>query len=187
MSQKSLAEIGTPVRHFTIQLSATRRAARLARLLVERQLDEWGEEYEAAAQVVAELASNAVLHGHVPGRDFRLTLRLHAGRTLRIEVTDARGDRMPRLPGPVAQDTEGGRGLLIVAAYAHRWGLTQAPAGAKTVWAELDSRDLGVTREEPERGPSRSGRTSVQLGHHGLGRTDAERGGRGSVVSEVRQ
>lgn len=137
MSQKSLAEIGTPVRHFTLQLSATRRGARLARLLTERQLDEWGESYDAAAQVVAELSSNAVLHGRVPGRDFRLTLRLYADRTLRIEVTDARGDRIPRLPGPVAQDAEGGRGLLIVAAYAHRWGVVETAAHGKTVWAEL--------------------------------------------------
>ncbi|MFF8872461.1 ATP-binding protein [Streptomyces massasporeus] len=137
MSQKFATGISTPVRHFAIQLSATRRGARLARLLAERQLDEWGEAYEAAAQVVAELASNAVLHGRVPGRDFRLTLRLYADRTLRIEVTDARGDRIPRLPGPVAQDAEGGRGLLIVAAYAHRWGVMETAAHGKTVWAEL--------------------------------------------------
>ncbi|MFF5312869.1 ATP-binding protein [Streptomyces massasporeus] len=137
MSQKFLARISVPVRHFAIQLSATRRGARLARLLTERQLDEWGEAYGAATQVVAELASNAVLHGRVPGRDFRLTLGLHADRTLRIEVTDARGDRIPRLPGPAAQDAEGGRGLLIVAAYAHRWGVVETAAHGKTVWAEL--------------------------------------------------
>ncbi|MFE7896034.1 ATP-binding protein [Streptomyces sp. NPDC057424] len=154
MSQKSLAEISTPVRHFTIQLSATRRGARLARLLAERQLDEWGEAYDAAAQVVAELASNAVLHGRVQGRDFRLALKLHADRTLRIEVTDARGDRIPRLPGPVADDAEGGRGLRIVDAYADRWGLTRAPAGAKTLWAELGTRDPGVTGEGPDHGLS---------------------------------
>ncbi|SMQ17019.1 Anti-sigma regulatory factor (Ser/Thr protein kinase) [Streptomyces sp. Ag82_O1-12] len=137
MSQKSLAGINAPVRHFTLQLSATRRGARLARLLAERQLDEWGEPCEAAAQVVAELASNAVLHGRVQGRDFRLALTLHADRTLRIEVTDARGDRIPLLPGPVADDAEGGRGLAIVSAYAHRWGVVETPAHGKTVWAEL--------------------------------------------------
>ncbi|GHD14098.1 ATP-binding protein [Streptomyces violarus] len=137
MSQKSLAEITTPVRHFTIQLSATRRGARLARLLTERQLDEWGEPYDAAAQVVAELASNAVLHGHVRGRDFRLSLKLRFDRMLRIEVTDARGDRIPRIPDPVEKDAEGGRGLRIVEEYTGRWGVTEAPASAKTVWAEL--------------------------------------------------
>ncbi|KOV95509.1 hypothetical protein ADK65_29555 [Streptomyces sp. NRRL B-1140] len=137
MSRKSLAEVNAPVRHFTIQLSATRRGARLARLLAERQLDEWGEPYDDAAQVVAELASNAVLHGRVQGRDFRLALKLHADRTLRVEVTDARGDRIPNLSEAADQDAESGRGLWIVAAYASRWGVEEAPAHSKTVWAEL--------------------------------------------------
>ncbi|OUD03095.1 ATP-binding protein [Streptomyces swartbergensis] len=138
MSQKSLAGITAPARHFAVQLSATRRGARLARLLTERQLDEWGEPYEAAAQVVAELASNAVLHGRVRGRDFRLRLTLRADHTLRVEVTDARGDRVPCIPAPVEQqDTEGGHGLRIVEAYANRWGVAEAPAHGKTVWAEL--------------------------------------------------
>lgn len=120
-----------------IQLSATRRGARLARLLTERQLDEWGVPFEEAAQVVAELASNAVLHGRVTGRDFRLGLVLYDDGTLRIEVTDPRGDRVPRIPAPAAADAESGRGLHIVAAYAARWGVEEAPARAKTVWAEL--------------------------------------------------
>jgi anti-sigma regulatory factor (Ser/Thr protein kinase) len=123
---------------FAVQLSATRRGARLARLLTERQLDDWGEPYEDAAQVVAELAANAVLHGRVPGRDFRLRLRLRPDRTLRIELTDARGDRVPSVPDPVAEDAETtGRGLRIVTAYAARWGVDEAPANAKTVWAEI--------------------------------------------------
>lgn len=90
-----------------------------------------------AAQVVGELASNAVLHGRVPGRDFRLRLVLDPGTSLRIEVTDARGDRIPRTPNPAATDAESGRGLLLVVAYADRWGVDEAPAGCKTVWAEL--------------------------------------------------
>ncbi|WP_343245649.1 ATP-binding protein [Streptomyces sp. SID4985] len=129
-----------------IQLSATRRGARLARLLAERQLDEWGLPFEAATQIVAELASNAVLHGRVRGRDFRLELRRYDDDTLRIEVTDARGDRPPRLPDPGTELAENGRGLHIVAAYAHRWGVEEAPAGAKTVWAELaPEASAGVT------------------------------------------
>ena len=137
MSQKSLPRTTAPVRHFAVQLSSTRRGARLARLLAERQLDEWGEPFGAAAQVVAELASNAVLHGRVRGRDFRLGLGLRPDGTLRVEVTDARGDRVPRVPDPVAPDAESGRGLLLVAAYAGRWGVDAAPTGCKTVWAEL--------------------------------------------------
>lgn len=120
-----------------IQLSATRRGARLARLLTERQLDEWGVPFGDAAQVVAELAANAVLHGRVSGRDFRLGLKLHDDGTLRIEVTDARGDRIPRIQDPAAGDAETGRGLRIVGAYVDRWGVDEAPAHGKTVWAEL--------------------------------------------------
>ncbi|MFG3101734.1 ATP-binding protein [Streptomyces sp. NPDC048182] len=120
-----------------LQLSATRRGARLARLLTERQLDDWGLPSAEAAHIVAELASNAVLHGRVPGRDFRLTLRRTAPGTVRIEVTDARGDRVPELPDPATPDAEHGRGLLIVAAYADRWGVEQGPSPGKTVWAEL--------------------------------------------------
>ncbi|MFC7816992.1 MULTISPECIES: ATP-binding protein [unclassified Streptomyces] len=123
--------------HFAVQLSATRRGARLARLLTERQLDDWGVPSGAAVQVVAELAANAVLHGRVPGRDFRLALRLLPGGVLRVEVTDARGDRVPRPHAPVAEGAEGGRGLVIVAAYADRWGVDEGPAPVKTVWAEL--------------------------------------------------
>ncbi|MGW3125055.1 ATP-binding protein [Streptomyces sp. NPDC001076] len=144
MNQKSLPQVIAPTHHFTVQLSATRRGARLARLLTERQLDDWRSPFaEAATQVVAELASNAVLHGRVAGRDFRLGLRLYADRTLRIEVTDARGDRVPRLHDPVGADGESGRGLLIVGAYADRWGVDEAQAGSKTVWAELGAPGRG--------------------------------------------
>lgn len=137
MSQKLPPQVVRPTHHFTVLLSATRRGARLARLLTERQLEEWGTHRDGAAHVVAELAANAVTHGHVRGRDFRLALRLHPDGTLRIEVTDARGDRIPRVLDPGAECAESGRGLLIVAAYTERWGVDEAPAHGKTVWAEL--------------------------------------------------
>jgi len=125
-------------RHFTILLSSTRRGARLARLLAERQLAEWGAESEPALHVVAELAANAVLHGRVPGRDFRLTLRLDEVGVLRMEVTDARGDRNPRIKDPAGDGEESGRGLLLVEAYADGWGVVDGPGpGCKTVWAEM--------------------------------------------------
>ncbi|MFJ2259559.1 ATP-binding protein [Streptomyces sp. NPDC087844] len=119
-------------------LSATRRGARLARLLTERQLADWGEPSGAAEQVVAELAANAVPHGLVPGRDFGPALGLDGTGTLRIAVTDARGDRLPCIQVPADDGAESGRGLLLVAAYADRWGVTDGPGpGRKTVWAEL--------------------------------------------------
>lgn len=52
---------------------------------------------DTAALLVAELAANAVTHGRVPGRDFELAVRL-LGRTLRIKVSDTRGERRPPAP-----------------------------------------------------------------------------------------
>jgi anti-sigma regulatory factor (Ser/Thr protein kinase) len=100
---------------------------------------------DTAGLVVAELAANAVLHGRVSGRDFLLGLALTttaAGETLRIEVTDARAER---IPAAIRQDAgpeqESGRGLLLVEALADRWGVMRDPASCtKTVWAELTLR-----------------------------------------------
>ncbi|MEV7399547.1 ATP-binding protein [Streptomyces sp. NPDC091267] len=120
---------------FAVQLSATRRGARLARLLATEQLRSWGLPLDDASHVVAELAANAALHGYVPGRDFRVLLTV-SGDTLRIEVTDACGDRLPRLQGRT-DASECGRGLLLVEALATRWGVEQGPFPRKTVWAEI--------------------------------------------------
>ncbi len=117
-------------------LSPTRRSARLARLLAIAHLGVWGLPSERAAQIVAELAANAVLHGRVPGRDFRLRLAAHHDGVLRIEVSDTRDDQMPCTAAPVS-DAAHGRGLLIVEALADRWGVDRGPAPRKTVWAEV--------------------------------------------------
>ncbi|MBZ6285746.1 ATP-binding protein [Streptomyces olivaceus] len=116
-------------------LSSTPRGARLARLLAVNALRNWGIPDEAASHVVAELAANAATHGRLPGRSFRLTL-LAVGDTLRIEVTDTRGDRMPVPQVPEAAG-ESGRGLLLVEALADRWGVVEGRFPHKTVWAEL--------------------------------------------------
>ncbi|MFF3329447.1 ATP-binding protein [Streptomyces sp. NPDC002888] len=126
----------SPIRNFGVQLSPTPRGARLARLLATEQLRSWGLPLDPAAHVVAELASNAVAHGRVPGRDFRLLVYVVGG-TLRIEVTDTRGDRRPQAQLP-APDAESGRGLVLVDALADRWGVMEGPSPRKTVWAELD-------------------------------------------------
>ncbi|MFE7401137.1 ATP-binding protein [Streptomyces sp. NPDC057557] len=131
---------------FVQRFSSTPRGARLARRLVLHQLDAWGVPHgsgasDTAAVLVAELATNAVTHGRVHGRDFEVTAKL-LGRTLRIEVSDTRGELRPPAPGaprpampPLA---ETGRGMLLVEALADRWDvLDRVPVG-KTVVAELD-------------------------------------------------
>ncbi|MFD9223101.1 ATP-binding protein [Streptomyces sp. NPDC060064] len=136
-----MPQTATPVGQFTQLLSATRRGARLARLLAVEQIAQWGwpresERAEAAALVVAELAANAITHGRLPGRGFRLGLTLLPTARLRIEVTDPRGERLPAVSS-VAD--EGGRGLVIVDALAAGWGVRPYPPSGKTVWAEIAS------------------------------------------------
>ncbi|MFF9900271.1 ATP-binding protein [Streptomyces longispororuber] len=124
-------------REFSVRLPSTPRGARLARHAAVRQLRAWGRPSDAVELVVAELVSNAVRHGHVPGRGFRLVLRVSGRGVLRIEVSDTRGECLPRSPGPVEPDAESGRGLLLVAALADRWGTESGPEPRKTVWAEM--------------------------------------------------
>ncbi|MGF0175134.1 ATP-binding protein [Streptomyces sp. Marseille-Q5077] len=107
---------------------------------------------DPAAHIVAELAANAVTHGRVPGRDFRILLHVVGG-TVRIEVTDTRADRLPHAERP-APEAESGRGLAIVDALADRWGVTPGLPPRKTVWAEVDL--------EPEPGNPYSGGTGGQ-------------------------
>ncbi|MFH9816590.1 ATP-binding protein [Streptomyces sp. NPDC017230] len=120
-------------------LSATRRGARLARLLAVEQLEAWGLPLDPARLIVAELAANAALHGRVPGRSFRLALSVVPATTLRIELTGTRGDRLPNSPRTTVDGhAESGYGLLLVEELADRWGVRCGPVPSKTVWAELD-------------------------------------------------
>lgn len=130
---------------FAMRFSSTPRGARLARRLCGHRLDAWGIPYGSDAHdvitlVTAELCANAVRHGHVAGRDFHVLLTATpATGTVRIEVTDTRGERLPRLPTATPEDDrDGGRGLLLVEGLAARWGWTPRADGGpgKTVWAE---------------------------------------------------
>ncbi|MFD5507458.1 ATP-binding protein [Streptomyces sp. NPDC127051] len=83
------------------------------------------------------LAASAVVHGHVPGRNFEVVLR-YDGRRVWVEVSDTRGEQRP-LEGPAPAgpwSAEGGRGLVVVEAVALEWGVRDRPPGhpGKTVW-----------------------------------------------------
>ena len=145
MTPSPARQVPVTVRVFAQRFSATPRGARLARHLAVHRLDAWGIPYgsdssDTAALLVAELAANAVTHGRVPGRDFEVRLSLDAY-TLRIDVSDPRGERRPVGPGAVTSPSagvDGGRGLLLVEALADRWAvLDRLPVG-KTIRAELD-------------------------------------------------
>ncbi|WP_078918061.1 ATP-binding protein [Streptomyces sp. NRRL WC-3725] len=125
-------------RQFCVPLSATRRGARLGRLLATEQLRSWELPLDPARLIVAELTANAALHGRVPGRSFRLALTVTREGILRIEVTDTRGDVLPVPQTAATGPAESGYGLLLVEELADRWGVRPGPVPCKTVWAELD-------------------------------------------------
>ncbi|PBC94771.1 anti-sigma regulatory factor (Ser/Thr protein kinase) [Streptomyces sp. Ag82_O1-15] len=142
--QETTDQPPTPAPRLSLRFSSTGRGARLARQLAVQQLTEWtrlphdGDLAHTVAVLTAELASNAVRHGSLPGRDFRLALLL-LPYALRVEVTDTRPERRPE-PASTASpslDAPTGRGLLLVEAYAERWGWERRDAYTKTVWAEV--------------------------------------------------
>ncbi|WP_097962925.1 ATP-binding protein [Streptomyces sp. or20] len=154
-------QLDPPACGFTQLLSSTRRGARLARLLTVSALHSWDappDLTERAGLVVAELAANAVVHGYVRGRDFRLALDFDpVADALRAEVTDARGDRLPFLPPLPAPGEDGmpsgllptsGYGLALVAALAESWETVPYPPSGKTVRALLTS---PARRHRPDR------------------------------------
>ncbi|MEW2316227.1 ATP-binding protein [Streptomyces bauhiniae] len=128
---------------FAMRFTSTPRGARLARRLVGVRLQEWGIPYGTDAHddivlITAELAANAVRHGHVAGRDFHVRLSL-LGSTARIEVSDTRGERVPPRPGELGEPglSDGGRGLVLVSRLASAWDWHVRGEGpGKTVWAE---------------------------------------------------
>ncbi|MFJ9711458.1 PAS domain-containing protein [Streptomyces sp. NPDC101234] len=111
-------------------LPSDQTAARSARCMAARQLDEWdlGDLEDATKLIVSELVTNAVRHGNG-----RITLRLIRHQVLTCEVFDTSACS-PR-PRSARTSDENGRGLFLVAQVSRRWGF-RSVAGGKVVWAE---------------------------------------------------
>ncbi|WP_406727516.1 ATP-binding protein [Streptomyces sp. GD-15H] len=121
-----------------LDYTPTQRSVPFARRRAARLVTEWGQPGLAGdiALVVSELLTNALLHGSVPGRLVRVRVTL-GPHTLRVEVSDPRGERLPS-PRPAGGSTDQfGRGLLLVGALTTRWGWEPRTVG-KTVYAEWD-------------------------------------------------
>lgn len=126
----------------TLSLPASPPSVRLARDWVTRVLLDIGRDEltDSARLAVSELVTNAILHADPP-------MTVHVRGTVdhpRIEVTDQSmvPPRPRRNPSAVDIDDEFswstvGRGLDLVACYAHRWGADIDPRGSgKVVWFE---------------------------------------------------
>ncbi|MEU7389393.1 ATP-binding protein [Streptomyces tanashiensis] len=113
------------------------RSVPLARRELRRALArwEWGAVEEAASLVLSELLTNAVRHGHVPGREIETRFARVPGGVLRIEVHDA-SERRPLMSLP-DDGADGGWGLPLVDTLAAKWGVGDRRGPGKLVWAEL--------------------------------------------------
>ncbi|MGW2466920.1 ATP-binding SpoIIE family protein phosphatase [Streptomyces bauhiniae] len=101
-----------------------------ARRFAADRLAEWGlEDLSFATElIVSELVTNAVRYGRSP-----IQLRMILQSSLTCEVSDA-SSTAPHLRRARTYD-EGGRGLLLVAQMADRWGTRHSRDG-KVIWAE---------------------------------------------------
>ncbi|MFJ4777634.1 SpoIIE family protein phosphatase [Streptomyces sp. NPDC088762] len=114
-----------------LDLSSDPSVVAHARRHTTDQLTAWGLEEAAFVTelLVSELVTNAIRYGEPP-----IQLRLiHEDTTLICEVSDA-SHTAPHMRRARIFD-EGGRGLLLIAQLAERWGTRHAPVG-KTIWAE---------------------------------------------------
>ena len=129
----------------TFRLSRSRRSVPRSRAALHAVLGGWGVDQDvldSAELVLSELVTNA-LRVLVPSDrqvGVRIARSLEDG-LLRLEVSDA-GPGRPEVRAPDG-DEIGGRGLVLVEALAHRWGVDERVGGiGKTVWAELKAPDI---------------------------------------------
>ncbi|MEU7074760.1 SpoIIE family protein phosphatase [Streptomyces narbonensis] len=127
------------------------RSVAAARAFVRDTLQGWGhsELVDDAVVLTSELVTNAVIHAGTSAE----VLCLRSEDSIRVEVAD----RYPEREIPVQSgrtlgnpDRENGRGLLLCAALAHRWGVDYSPT-RKHVWFHLDlpQRPVGTRSAGP--------------------------------------
>jgi anti-sigma regulatory factor (Ser/Thr protein kinase) len=128
-----------------VGLDAPARARRWIGSVCERfELDHLRTE---ATLLVDELVTNAVLHA----RTDCVVVVEKGDDALRVEVIDHNGDVVGVQPGAERLSTQGGRGLVIVAAMATAWGVHEHPLG-KSVWFTLPT--AGSGHAEPTATPT---------------------------------
>lgn len=140
----------------TCVLPATAACVPVLRRLAQRAARRWelpDDTGEALGLIVTELATNAVRHSGSP--DVTLLLCVAEG-TLTVQVRDSGGWRPravpPRDPGCGEETACGGRGLLLVEAYAANCAVRTSADGT-TVTAELIVPVPGGT-DHAERAPA---------------------------------
>ncbi|MGW2658565.1 SpoIIE family protein phosphatase [Streptomyces sp. NPDC001478] len=128
------------------------RSVATARAFVRDTLQGWGytDVVDDAVVLTSELVTNAVVHAGTAANV--LCLRTEDG--VRVEVSDHYPEREIPLQSTGldigSPDRENGRGLLLCAALASRWGVEYSPTH-KHVWFQLDlpDRPVGIRSAGP--------------------------------------
>ncbi|MFE4059896.1 SpoIIE family protein phosphatase [Streptomyces sp. NPDC059096] len=128
------------------------RSVATARAFVRDTLQGWGysDVVDDAVVLTSELVTNAVIHAGTSADV--LCLRTEQG--VRVEVADRYPEREVPIQGSSRSfanaDQENGRGLLLCAALASRWGVEYSPT-FKQVWfqLELPQRPVGTRSAGP--------------------------------------
>ncbi|MEU7283659.1 SpoIIE family protein phosphatase [Streptomyces sp. NPDC045431] len=128
------------------------RSVATARAFVRDTLQGWGytDVVDDAVVLTSELVTNAIVHAGTAADV--LCLRTEQG--VRVEVADRYPEREVPLQGTgrydLNPDSENGRGLLLCAALASRWGVEYSPT-QKQVWFQLDlpERPVGTRSAGP--------------------------------------
>lgn len=92
-------------------------------------------EVDFVVLLVSEVVTNAVIHAgpHNAGEKIGITVT-YADAVARVEVTDCHPGILTMGSGDL--EGLGGRGLLLLDAISHAWGVTSVGSG-KTVWFEV--------------------------------------------------
>ncbi|MGW0466019.1 SpoIIE family protein phosphatase [Streptomyces sp. NPDC003027] len=127
------------------------RSVATARAFVRDTLHGWGyaDVVDDAVVLTSELVTNAVIHAGTAAD----VLCLRSEHGVRVEVADRYPEREIPLQGGrtlAHPDRENGRGLLLCAALATRWGVEYTPT-RKHVWFQLDlpERPVGTRSAGP--------------------------------------
>jgi anti-sigma regulatory factor (Ser/Thr protein kinase) len=138
------------------ELAGTPESARAARDLVRWALGDHHPSADDAQVLVSELVSNAIAHSRSGQPGGKLTVAVEASadsQDVFIRVNDAGAPAQPTLRAP-RRDTEGGRGLRIVAALAADWGTETSGSGRSTWCRIIPEPDRNAVHPRPGRAKS---------------------------------
>ncbi|MEF9907379.1 ATP-binding protein [Streptomyces sp. P9-A2] len=158
-----LSRVPAPLERF---FRRERRSVPDARDFARRALIGWGVlgREDDVLLCVSELATNALVHGVPPGRGFLLRLLPYGDGGVRVEVHDSGGGVSAVPEAAYAPEPgEGGRGLLLVAELADKWGVGEREPG-KVVWCEFATPGAALPPRSPRSssGPPGSSRRSAE-------------------------